>query len=350
MSEHQSKLTFSIEESVWLNKGQEISSVLGLSLEPDIVIEERGDQVFIKGGLQLVGQYEGLEQQEENEESLIVEQQSSFRPLGNVRTNEDGIKELTHFLPVDITIPASRIRNLDEVYVQIESFDYDLPERTCIQLTADISISGMTAPDSTNETKSIEREKVDVHTTTFTFDAKKEEVPVEREQTEQIVSEEQQSNETEEVQVVTQFESEEISEDEKDEVELVEARVDDEEVEEEELVEEQEMVEERTIITMAGKSELQEEAEQSEEDEEDDEETSSTSSREDNALYLTKMMANEEEQFTTWKMCIIQENESLEMIADRYDVSLSQLVRFNRLDQERVEEGQILYIPISAKN
>ena len=73
-----------------------------------------------------------------------------------------------------------------------------------------------------------------------------------------------------------------------------------------------------------------------------------TEEREENALYLTGMMAKSEEQFTRVKMCIIQEDESLDTIANRYDVSTSQLIRTNRLEADHVEAGQILYIPVQS--
>nr|WP_272873296.1 LysM peptidoglycan-binding domain-containing protein [Alteribacter salitolerans] len=44
-------------------------------------------------------------------------------------------------------------------------------------------------------------------------------------------------------------------------------------------------------------------------------------------------------------MCIVQSGESLETISARYNIPVSQLMRQNRLNEERVEEGQILYIP-----
>lgn len=361
MSEHQSKLTFSIEESIWLNKGQEIATVLGMSLEPEIVIEEDGDEVYIKGGLRLIGRYEGLESDEEDSQNEI---QTSLRPMGEVRTNEDGTKEISYFLPIDISIPSSRIQNLDDVFVEVESFDYDLPERSCIQLTADISITGMAHPE---QSAPLEREKkLDVHTASFSFDAKK----MASEEVSQRDNDQGKSETIKEGVVQEQSANEEVKlKDEVEEVEEVEAvRGSDEEATKREKVEtksavaeseedvafveeeEEEEQEERTLVTVGAKREsAQEESVEEESEEGGEEESEEPSSRNDNTLYLTKMMANEEEQFVTLKMCIIQENESLDMIAERYDVSTSQLVRVNRLEGEYVEEGQILYIPVPTK-
>ncbi|MCT8137503.1 LysM peptidoglycan-binding domain-containing protein [Anaerobacillus sp. CMMVII] len=70
--------------------------------------------------------------------------------------------------------------------------------------------------------------------------------------------------------------------------------------------------------------------------------------REENALYLTKMLTKgEEEQFKKLKLCIIRENETLETIASRYEINQSTLIRVNRLNDANVSEGQILYIPVT---
>src|SRR5699024_1678084 len=66
----------------------------------------------------------------------------------------------------------------------------------------------------------------------------------------------------------------------------------------------------------------------------------------ENALYLTKMLTKGEEEFSKLKMCIVQEGETLEVISKRYEIQVSHLIRVNRLTEEQVEEGQILYIPI----
>ena len=140
--DHSAKLSFSIEESVWLNKGQEVDEILSLSLDPDITVQESGDYVLIRGGLKLTGEYrDGGSDAIEERESLT--DQVAFRSIEEVTMNDDGTGAITHHFPIDVTIPKERIRSLDDIYVIVESFDYDLPERGCIQLTADIAITGM---------------------------------------------------------------------------------------------------------------------------------------------------------------------------------------------------------------
>ncbi|UPK42905.1 LysM peptidoglycan-binding domain-containing protein [Paenibacillus pabuli] len=49
--------------------------------------------------------------------------------------------------------------------------------------------------------------------------------------------------------------------------------------------------------------------------------------------------------FRKVKLCIVQREETLDTIADRYQLSTRELQLYNRLSEQVVEEGQILYIP-----
>ena len=138
-SDNQSYLRFSVEESVWFQKGQEVSALLSISLDPNIVIQEDNQYVSIRGALELTGEYR-IDEETIHEDTRDF---TSVRVVNEVITREDGISELKHSFPVDITIPKNRIQNMDDVYVAIDSFDYELPRNGCLQLVADLSISGI---------------------------------------------------------------------------------------------------------------------------------------------------------------------------------------------------------------
>lgn len=132
-------LRFSVEESVWFQKGQEVSELISISLDPDIVIQEHDQYVSIRGALQLTGEYRIDENHSEKKERDFT----SVRLVNEVITREDGVSELNHRFPVDITIPQDRVQSLDDVYVSIETFDYEIPKRGCLQIIADLAISGI---------------------------------------------------------------------------------------------------------------------------------------------------------------------------------------------------------------
>lgn len=334
-----SNLHFSIEEQVWLKKGQEVEEVLSISLDPEISIEEYEDYVAVKGCLYLSGEYlqreyDGYEGEEDDS--------SVYRSVHEITTREDGTATIGHRFPVDITIPSSRIRNTEDIYVTIDTFDYTLCEANCLQLNADISISGIQGDtgyqnyendseveyDDSVEERSDEAEweadvkyvdqsedepgllPSDIRTPQIDMRAKAdvyEEDSSTREETD--------SNETN-YDILTRMAGQGTDSTYYNHNEENTMRTYDYEAEEPESYEETN-AEEREPV------------------------------REENALYLTNMLTKDEENFSKMKMCIIQPGDSLTEIAERYRVLPSHLARVNRLDEEEVKEGQILYIPVN---
>ncbi|SDJ05332.1 stage VI sporulation protein D [Alteribacillus bidgolensis] len=392
-AERSSALTFNLEESVWLDKGQKMKELLSLGLEPDIRIEEKMDYVAIKGGLHLKGEYRPLEE-ERNEEPTDDNPSPQYVEEDDQR--DDGIGEIKHFFPVDVTIPLNRIHNLDDIYVQIDGFDYDLPEPDCIQLTADVSITGMKNEETAREEEQSEpltapepmpRWDIEAkyqpeeaappdfprpYDRTFSsyFQTSHENVTEETEEEafnegEGLKSDEEKENEefsTETEEEIIEDRNNEISDNEQEDNEQEEDQIDNQSVEAKEQQESSSPIvtsfhsrdetESENVQTIEPSAEDIEEVDTVQTEQEDSSEEESTSpsmsDRDDNALYLTKVMTKGEEEFSRVKMCIIQENESLDTIAERYDITISHLVRYNRLDNEHLEEGQILYIPASA--
>lgn len=61
-------------------------------------------------------------------------------------------------------------------------------------------------------------------------------------------------------------------------------------------------------------------------------------------LFLSR--ETDEQRFRKVRMCIVQREETLETIAARYELNPREILLYNRLgDQQRLTEGQVLYIP-----
>jgi len=60
-------------------------------------------------------------------------------------------------------------------------------------------------------------------------------------------------------------------------------------------------------------------------------------------LFLGKR--SEDKEFKKIRMCIVQRDETLDVIASRYSMNPREIVMYNRLDDSSVSEGQLLYIP-----
>ncbi|MNN76600.1 Stage VI sporulation protein D [compost metagenome] len=53
----------------------------------------------------------------------------------------------------------------------------------------------------------------------------------------------------------------------------------------------------------------------------------------------------EQTPFRQVKLVIVQREETIDVIADRYQINPRELLLYNRLSEQSLEEGQVLYIP-----
>ncbi|MFD1736011.1 stage VI sporulation protein D [Bacillus salitolerans] len=366
--ENQSSIRFSVEESIWFQRGQEVSELLSMSLDPDIVIQEHDQYISVKGGLVLTGEYHAQTEDDGRE----VNRPETARNVHEVTTREDGVSELRHKFPVDITIPKNRIQNLNDVYVTIEAFDYELPQRGNLLLEADLSITGIygdekqqAAFEEEREEESREEEDVEVDETIEEVQSTQEEPPGDDEDVvEEVTAEDAHHDLQEDLQenieeeLVAPLMRGSYSEESEEPVTnedpftpfVVEAKSEHPEEEVEVSEEKTDEVEETVAyVRTAPQLEFKSRVEQPEAS--NPAESNDSGSNDENTLYLTKLFADENTSETAkLRMCIVQKDETLEMIAERYDVQAQSLIRINHLDREHLAEGQILYIPALVGN
>ncbi|MGG3916855.1 stage VI sporulation protein D [Parageobacillus thermoglucosidasius] len=381
----QSHLRFSLEEAVWFKKGQEVAEFLSISLDPVVSVDEYEQYVTIRGALELNGEY----RMAEGESGEAPFDFASHRFVQHVSTREDGISELSHRFPVDITIPKNRIPHLEDVYVTVESFDYDLDENGRLLVTADISISGISEvpldeqPPAKEEELLFEPFEVVARKEVYEEeqreqqseekaysvsghvlaeqDEEQEEAAVHREETKR---EEEKAvpihNHEQPEETVARLEKQkqkektaaqpEKPEEEKEETAAqLEENV--EENEEENIEENEASGEEENVVPQQeAKVSIGSMKENAADETEEIDENEKQKVKSENTLYLTKLFAkNQEEEFTKVKICIVQQGDSLDKIAERYDVTIQQLLRVNQLENvEEIHEGQLLYIPALA--
>ncbi|WNB93256.1 LysM peptidoglycan-binding domain-containing protein [Bacillus sp. NEB1478] len=486
----QSKLRFSIEESVWLKKGQEVAEVLSMSLDPEISITEEANQVCIKGALILCGKYCTENKDDNQTGDHPFSDGASYRSLTQLNVSGDGVTELVHRFPVDITIPSYRVEDSSQVKVEVESFEYELPNSTCIEISASICIYGIKDEKQRQDNQPNEEfsfnhfhpeeaeiravhpeEKSDIFTP-FQFEARQ--TPMNSNQQNELKSNfekeilEVRAEKKTAFEFKPQFEAtddttmdatfdtlksiafsnedvrntddddedagadaayelvDEYSEQPRDEESLQHDQYESYEHSNEQPEHSypsyqnpyqyqtngyepypeqqaqepqynqvyhpqsnsytgynpQNYVQRPYNEPSYGEQEYQEESayeeqnfhqtdenhhnqyvydEHTEEYEQDSEqyesaqyEAVSANNREEeprneNALYLTKMLSGNDDNFSRMKMYILQRGDSLEHICERYDISLNTLMRMNKIQQEELCEGQIIYIPVSSR-
>lgn len=312
-------LRFSLKESVWFQKGQEVDELLSISLDPDVEIEELDHEVIVRGQLDLTGEY--VARQDDSAYSL--RELSPAKSIDYVETREDGVNELVHSFPLEISIPRNRVKVIEELYVSIEEFDYELKENGCLQLLADISITGLC-----DEERSEDEEE------TLYADLEEDSAQEDENRPAPHVEEPtyKESDEWEDY-AFEPFQLEERKEQELEE----------EKIEEHEFVEREEEQETTPQFELFGRKDFKKEKAKKQEEQEEE-----YSQRDENALYLTKLFTKEpEEEFTKLRMYFVQEGDTIESIADRYETSVQNLYRVNQTEDIFLNTGQIIYIPVS---
>ncbi|PFQ52045.1 stage VI sporulation protein D [Bacillus cereus] len=313
-------LRFSLKESVWFQKGQEVDELLSISLDPDVEIEELDHEVIVRGQLDLTGEY--VARQDDSAYSL--RELSPAKSIDYVETREDGVNELVHSFPLEISIPRNRVKVIEELYVSIEEFDYELKENGCLQLLADISITGLC------DEERIEDEEEETAYAELEDDSAQEDEHRPVPHVEEPAYKE--SDEWEDY-AFEPFQLEERKEQELEE----------EKIEEHEFVEREEEQETTPQFELFGRKDFKKEKAKKQEEQEEE-----YSQRDENALYLTKIFTKEpEEEFTKLRMYFVQEGDTIESIAERYETSVQNLYRVNQTEDIFLNTGQIIYIPVS---
>lgn len=341
---------FDLNESLYFESGQEISEMLSISLDPEITVQPFNDYVSIRGVIQLQGEYQKAEVTEENDTPLDLEDHHSRRYLDRVEETREGVASFSHEFPIEISVPSHRVGDVNNIMVNVEWFDYDLPTENQLKLTSQIAIEGISQQreeeqkeneslaesvdltESENERFEFEIQQVKEDEEEEHTEARQEETPVINESVQPKASEEDEEveknrwNKTKSQSFAEFFNTSPSSIHESlDKIESVGS----------DHVDSSDYIEELMESRESAQAELSE----------------SSSEEVENVTYLADMFrdSGEEIEFTKVRICIVQENDTLETIAERYDIPKLQLLKQNRLDGDDLTEGQLLSIPIRMR-
>ncbi|WP_058307225.1 LysM peptidoglycan-binding domain-containing protein [Gracilibacillus massiliensis] len=310
----QEVFTFNIHEAIAFDREQQIKEMLGIGLEPVISMEEIGNTLSIRGVMELKGEYI-----KNNEPSDDTEQrQTEATYVERVESLSDEVNEFFHKFLIDVSIPMERIASLDEVSIEVEHFDYSLDMSDEMVIEATLAVHGIRdneieVEELDNTLPSLEENRLD--------------------------EEKEDSNEFH----FNVEEPEEIEEEQEKVVPIQSKR--------EEVIEEVAQPEE---LVREAEEELESELEEENEELEKSEEKLNVKAREERlneTSYLLNIFAEEEtSSYTRLKLYIVQPDDQIQSIAERYQVSPRNIMRTNNLEEEDVSAGQLIYIPVSVED
>jgi stage VI sporulation protein D len=142
--------TFDIKESLSFRAEDQLQDLIGIALEPEINIQEFEHDISVHGVIELTGEYHPVE---EVAEGSAVAVSPGTREMENVEKQQTGTNTFYHRFPVEISVPKYRIRQLNEVYVAIDQFDYEIPGTNVLELHATVAIYGVTEEQRQPETQ-----------------------------------------------------------------------------------------------------------------------------------------------------------------------------------------------------
>jgi stage VI sporulation protein D len=456
LSNDESVFSFELNESLFFEKGQEVAEMRGISLDPEITIQTFNDYISIVGKMELRGEYEKTVSTDMEKMTDFTDYQAK-RYVEKVVDTENNVAVFSHRFPVEISIPAYRVSDINDITVNIEAFDYEFPDPGHLELYSTIEIHGINseieAPffrEKAGEKSTREEDGLkETITEQPTDNRKPEEEAREQMESEQQMKEEQEPREEEQEQVEAEAQEQvnlEQVEEEQEPRELVMEEQEEaqeqlksseqgetqerddslevgdsfqfdmkekqqkESLDEEKLLNtdqppalttETEMETEayetetdgeevdpdrwkyketktlaeffNTLPSQESEEEQEEEQEQEEQEEQEDaiEETDdmlptsqydeidmdSTELEEESSeriagvTYLSDMFREtEERQYAKMRLCIVQDQDTIESIAERYHISALQLIKQNHLDEDyNIEEGQLLNIPMQKE-
>ncbi|RDW19321.1 stage VI sporulation protein D [Oceanobacillus arenosus] len=399
MTTDSSVFTFELNESLFFEKGQEVAELRGIALDPEISIQAYTEYISIKGVIELRGEYVRVVPEDDEQTDSLIDfvDLHAKRYIEKVINVDDDIAEFTHHFPIEISVPTYRVTDLNDVSVSIEAFDYEIPEESQLKLYSTIAIHGIDREVNHPQLKEeklkqerLEREELKQERLELE-ELKQEEVRLEaRKQVEQEqeelelevevefepaareedtfefeIKEKQELDVTDEAdhfdqeQVPIISDTEEVEENEAGRVkiksqsfaeffnkivdEVQEEVVDDDDLDDDDWfeveVEEETYVDSDREVIQEVKKEVKKEVEKEEDREVED------------VSYLSDVFRNsEEDKFIKMRLCIVQKEDTIDTIAERFHVSAIQLIKQNQLDDDfDVSEGQLLYIPAEKK-
>lgn len=346
MTNERDVFSFDLNETLYFERGQEVSEMLGISLDPEISIQSYNEYISIRGVIELNGEYEQDQTRISEKQPLDFEEYQSKRFLEEVEDGIDGYAQFSHRFPVEISVPKYRVVDTDNITVSVESFDYELSNQNQLRINSIIYIHGISNQNSDPQTdsedlsESLEKRNDDFDQESFQFEVQKEET---------VNNVEEESNEFHDSEHPI-LDEEHTDEDDrwkyKKSQSLTEFLNDDPNVEEtvKTNIVEKEEGEEVTEVTETETNDIA--SDQVEKDNVEE-------SKEEKGLnFLAKLFREEtdedeeEENYSQMRICIVQESDTLETIAERYEVPKLQLLKQNRLEDDDLSEGQLLSIPI----
>ncbi|KIL46227.1 hypothetical protein [Jeotgalibacillus campisalis] len=351
-------MPLSLNESIVLDGEIGLKEIRSLSFEPSVSITEHADHILIEGSLYLAG--EGIASMDSRYDERAY---SGYDRIQVINHPQDEQLEFEHYFPITVAVSSSRVSNIHQLDVYIEHIDYELKDERLLSIHADIVVDGV----SENETiqPAPEEHEEESNKVNEPVDEEREEVHEEVEEVHELPIRllpnplnEWNGQVPQDQQVEFDLDDQSSStEEKKKELEEIEPFI----ASQSAVVPEIEIRatpaaeslyapynEDYTSADYYNGVEDEAHAEVSGDDPSDTNDTrdEEDSQQRNDDQALMSFVSSLEEEMTTIKICIAQQDETPEMVAERYGVSMVHLMKSNHFESRApFEKGKLIFIP-----
>ncbi|WP_188206296.1 LysM peptidoglycan-binding domain-containing protein [Alkalibacillus aidingensis] len=363
---------FEVRENISFRRGEEIDDLYSIAIDPDVNVIHENSFVQVRGVLVVRGDYQTNEQ---NLQSHYIVDEDEQNTVQQVRALDNGFMEFQYPIPIDITIPKNRLRTDDDIQVVIDYFDYELPEPNTLKIYSNVRLDGTVALDEATRADENDLTQSDFELKEFptmqedSFDSNYDDG---NEVTEASSFNEESAYQTEET---NDYDGDHDGENEKGR-ELWKKQQKTQSIQEffkkkdpyEGQTEEVAQDTNDPTGVYPEQSDAESEHDEYENYDEDYDDLDPTDYDEDHDAddhydsedeekkpkkgisYLSKFFREESSGKVKVRMRFVQENETLQSIANNYDVSVAKLERINGIQAgDELNEGDVIYVPAEAK-
>lgn len=337
MEQEHNMLSFTVNESLYMEAGQGMEEMLAISLEPDIAIETFHDYVQIRGIIILQGECKKATNDPKGKE---LEENQLKNYVEKIIDTEPNQAMFSHRFPVEISVPKDRIPNMADVKVEVVSFDYELPSTHLLNIEATLHIHGISAD------RVVQEAPKEVQESPLEAPKAVEDTPLGQDATQKEIEPVLDVEEKAESEVVRESPDRAEANQSSEPAEANEAL----EAQKFEEIQEAEKVQERTTprehapdterhIVETDHQTIDIQLSENEGEEADE--------KVKDVLFLTDLFGGvSEESVTTMRIHIVQEEDTVESIAKRYEMSTLQLMKDNQLVADEMTPGKLVYIDV----
>lgn len=311
--DHPSGLRFDIYERVHLQESDSgIRELDEIELIPYIQVVSQGEQAVLKGTLQLTGRYVS---EEEDRGSRILE----------------------HHIPVEITLPMNRIDNLEDVGVDIENFDVELISSRTLNVTGVLLLRGIVVSSADTEQWNEGEELVFTHpsevydSTVSVFSKDQDDEEENMGASNLLLEQETEIEDKQDLKIAFGSKKSDMKQEDKPIglTSLIHKSAKDQE--------------NRNHVSEAAGVGVSTATAERVRDREQSIGNATADSLEWQKLFLQQR--EDAPSFRKLRMCIVQKEETIDVIADRYRLNSREIILYNRLGEKEISAGQVIYIP-----